>query len=433
MPIYTNPFSTTQKSAVEITKTKALLSSSHVKIIATSLFLFVLWRWLGGDTFFSVYVKTIVNSTFLIALVGAILSFAKLLFVIPIGEFDDHTDIKSVVFLSKRIYAIMALFYFLAGIFTSLPLLLIALLLNGLATATLFTTYQTYVRKHTRKEKRGRAFWLFFASMNLAYIIWAVIAATFIPYVPIAYVRLFIIVFAFVSLLIDKRIPEISKKKRKEYFGKHSFLWMYIHEVFNFKPIKRTINLLKWYDGRMYGALSFEALFAVLSYIWFIFVPIVALENNLTLSQIALVFAVMRVPYLLWVFNGALADKVNKKILISVVLVFLSFLYILLGFNESYINIMIITFTISFALSMIRPAVSALVSDYIHKKDEGKITGVQEFVGKVGEIWWSLLFGLLWFFLWGVQGAFIAIGIALLIIVSIVMSKIVLGDVKKIK
>lgn len=168
-----------------------------------------------------------------------------MLFVIPVGEFDDHTDIKSVVFLSKRVYVIMALMYFLAGIFLSIPLLIIAVFLNGLATATLFTTYQTYIRKHTRKKKRGRAFGLFFASMNLAYIVGAVIAAAFIPYVPIAYVRLFVIIFAFVSLLIDRRIPKINKKKRKEYFGKHSFLYMYIHAVFNFKPIKRTWNLLK--------------------------------------------------------------------------------------------------------------------------------------------------------------------------------------------
>jgi hypothetical protein len=49
----------------------------------------------------------------------------------------------------------------------------------------------------------------------------------------------------------------------------------------------------------MYVALCSEALVTFMNYVGFLFIPIVALENNLTLSQIAILFAVMKLPYMI--------------------------------------------------------------------------------------------------------------------------------------
>ena len=67
-----------------------------------------------------------------------------------------------------------------------------------------------------------------------------------------------------------------------------------------------------------------------LNYVSFLFIPIISLENNLSLSQIAVVFAAMKLPYIVNVFAGKFGDKYSKKLLISIVLVFVSFLYIVL-------------------------------------------------------------------------------------------------------
>ena len=47
---------------------------------------------------------------------------------------------------------------------------------------------------------------------------------------------------------------------------------------------------------------------------------------------------------------------------------------------------MVITFGISLGLSLMRPVISSYVSDCTILEDEGTITGVGEFVGKLGEI-----------------------------------------------
>ncbi|MEI8090873.1 MAG: hypothetical protein WCG98_01045 [bacterium] len=53
----------------------------------------------------------------------------------------------------------------------------------------------------------------------------------------------------------------------------------------------------------MFRALSNEFIFNILNYIGFIFIPIAAAKNNLTLSQIAIVFAAMRLPYVMNFFT----------------------------------------------------------------------------------------------------------------------------------
>ncbi|MBU1759090.1 hypothetical protein KKG31_08470 [Patescibacteria group bacterium] len=104
------------------------------------------------------------------------------------------------------------------------------------------------------------------------------------------------------------------------------------------------------------------------------FIPIVAMANNLSLSQIAVIFAVMRVPYVISFFTAEIADRYNKKLLIYVVLLFLSFLYTLLGFQEGFGVILTISFGIAMGLSILRPVISALVSDFTPMKDGGTVT-----------------------------------------------------------
>ena len=123
-------------------------------MVSFSLFLFILGRGLGADVFFSIYIKSIVDKVFWISIIGAILSLGKMLFSIPVGDIDDHANMKSVLFLSKGAYVITGILYFIAGMLKSPPVLILAVLLNGFATAALLTTYQAFIRKDSKKSTR---------------------------------------------------------------------------------------------------------------------------------------------------------------------------------------------------------------------------------------------------------------------------------------
>ncbi|MDR2541663.1 MAG: MFS transporter [Candidatus Peribacteria bacterium] len=160
----------------------------------------------------------------------------------------------------------------------------------------------------------------------------------------------------------------------------------------------------------MYVALGSMFLVNLLNYVGFLFIPIVAVANNLSLSQIAIVFAVMKTPYLINIFTGKLGDKYNKKLLISVILLFMSVFYVLLGMHDDFVVILILTFVIALGIALLYPLTSALVSSYTAQKDKGVMTGAQDFVGKMGEIAGSLGFGALSAIV-GIKTGFIVIGI----------------------
>jgi len=55
-----------------------------VRLISFSMFLFMLGWGLGADTFFSLYIETIVKNVLLVSVIGAILPLSKMFFSLPI-------------------------------------------------------------------------------------------------------------------------------------------------------------------------------------------------------------------------------------------------------------------------------------------------------------------------------------------------------------
>jgi len=143
-------------------------------------------------------------------------------------------------------------------------------------------------------------------------------------------VFLFIVLFSLVSLITDNKLPRFNKKKIKALFGSETFLHQFFREVFSISLLKDTVVKLWSYPKKLIHVLYFEFLFNFLNYIGFLFIPIVAVANNLNLSEIAILFAVMRLPYVLSFLTAEFADRYDKKTLMLVILLFLSFLFSLL-------------------------------------------------------------------------------------------------------
>ncbi len=395
---------------ITIVKKKFFSLPLSIKTISFSLFLFIFWWGLGAETYFSIYIKNIVDNVFWLSLIGAILPLSRLLFALPIWELNNNTDRKSVIFLSKIMYIICGILFFLAGILRSNEILLAAVIFNGIAWATLYITYESYIRVTTDKHHSENSWGLYFSSMNAALVIWAIIWSFLVKWISLPYLFLFVVLFTILSLFSDKKIPIIKKKQIKEVLGKESFLLDFIKKVFSFKPFIKTFVVLRSESRSFMYSLGFEWLFNILSYVWFLFIPLVAVDNNLGLPQIALLFALMRLPYLTNFFTATWSERFDKKLFVAVVLLFLSFLYAFLAFEHSFLGIMIVSFGISLGLSIIRPAISALITEHSTKNNSGSITGVQMFTAWVWSIAGSIGFGIL-STIFGMQMAFLVVGL----------------------
>lgn len=110
-------------------------------------------------------------------------------------------------------YAVSGVFYFLAGFHSSVVLLIFAVLFNGIGSSSMFTTYRTLYGKKSKKTNRSKVFGIYFSSMNLAYVIGALISAFLVQYIELPFLYLFIVIFALLSLLQDEKIQIFFQKK----------------------------------------------------------------------------------------------------------------------------------------------------------------------------------------------------------------------------
>lgn len=153
------------------------------------------------------------------------------------------------------------------------------------------------------------------------------------------------------------------------------------------------------------------------------------MENNLSLSQIALLFALMKLPHLSNVFTANWSKSFDKKLFIATALVFLSFLYAFLAFEHSFGGIMLASFGIAFGLSIIRPAISSLISSYTTKENSGSVTGLQTFTSGIGKIAGSIGFGII-SAIFGIQIAFFVVGLGTFVLAIRGISKKTKNKVK---
>lgn len=403
-----------------------------IRSISLSLALFMMGRWLGTDTFFSIYVKEVVGGAWGVTVIWTILAVVKLLFVLPVWKMNDRVNVKYILLMWKLLYVCSGTLFFLAWITHSLILLIFASIFNGIANATTFTTYRSYYAKKSTKSDNAKIFWIYFSAFYFTEVIWSLIAAVLVNYLELPYMYLFVVIFALISVIQDQKVKNILSRhynqtrkrfnKRVEseskqadelteeteselkFFGKWWFAQMFFKECLSLESRKEIRAMLRKYDGKMYVALGSRLLTNFLNWTSFLFIPIVAAENNLSLSQIALIFAAMKLPYVINIFMWKFGDKYSKKLMISIILVLVSFLYVALWFHEWFYTILILTFFISLWIAILNPLTSALVISYTEPKDKWSIAWVEEFVWRMGDIagslWFGILTGIIWLQKW---------------------------------
>ncbi len=408
-----------------------------VRWISASFFLFMVWWWLGWDTFFSVYVKSILWAWLWVTLIWTLLAVVKLLVTIPVGVMNDQWNTRYLLLLWKLIYAVSWCLYFTAWINHSAWWLVLAVIANGIASATMFTSYRNLYWKKGKAQNRSKVFWVYFSSMNLAYVIWAILSAVLVYYIDLPYMYLFIVIFSLLSVMQDNKIQDLLKKRFskswkklenrdpnieyeidedldnvKKLLGKKWVVPTFMKEIVSPGPWKSMFVTLKGYWMPMYVALGAEALVCFMNYVGFLFIPIIALENNLTLSQIAILFAVMKLPYMISVLFWWVWDKYSKKIIITILVILSAIIYILLGFYSWFFAIVLLSFLISLMVALLSPITSALVTWYTKPKDNGVMSGLQEFVWRIWEIIWALWFWGFATLVW-MNNAFVILWVAL--------------------
>ena len=122
-------------------KDKFFLVPKNVRLISLSVFIFMLGWWIWWDTFYSIFIESIVENVFRVSLIWAILPLVKLFVAPAVWELNDDSDKKHVFAFSKILYIISSVFYVAAWFLKNPRLLLIAVIINWVWSSSTFVTY----------------------------------------------------------------------------------------------------------------------------------------------------------------------------------------------------------------------------------------------------------------------------------------------------
>ncbi len=369
-----------------------------VKHMMVSIFFFVLWWWLGADIFFGIYTEQIIDKIWIVWLMWSILAVAKLSLSIPVGYINDKINPKYLLIISKWLNIICGLAYFAAWLLQSPIILIIAVLLNGFASPILFTTNMNVIRRETTNEQATTAFGLFHTVFQWGYFIGAIIISFFIDSIPLHFAFLGIVVFSFISMIINTTIPienETWLRKTIDTYLLHQNVY------------KKVRQDLKNYNITLYITLFLQFLYGIIDYIWFLFIPILWLYNDLSLWQIALIFAIMRIPHMLAIYFAWVFKKYNQFLIVCTTYIGIWIILWWLSITNNFIGILILSLIIAAWLAVLRPIILGFISKLVDIRHKAEITGVQETVTRMGEIFGAIGFALIaqystiqrWFFI----------------------------------
>jgi MFS family permease len=341
--------------------------------------------WGFADPFFSIYLDQFTHNYALIGLLTSLVAFTALLSIVPLMRLSDVIQETVVIQDGETLYLFVVLSYVFAGLLHSLPLLIFALALNGIAQTFVVVGTEAYIRRNDGQGKSG-PFGFYVAMDYFGWILGMLIASFAVAYYSLNMMFLFILPSIFLAFFILPRIHEEGVRSlidgfRHYFHNRQDFVELFM----DFKTINPKIFfflVLAFFDGviRMFA---------------YVFIPLFAVSLHLGLKSIAILSVVMYTPFIFSYFFSELSDVVNKMKVIAFGLFIGALSFILLHFVVSQWWVIGLSAAVSLSMAIIRPAYNGVITRLTPHGKMGEITGIYNFVDRVGRIVGPILTGLI--------------------------------------
>ena len=371
-----------------------------VKLIVLVIFLRT-FGWGFVDPYFSIFIDSFSNNYTIVGVFMSLMSVISLLVTIPLMRLADKVKNARIMEDGEIFYLFTIICYMAAGFLTSVPLLIIAFILNGIAHPLVSVGAESYIRKHGSKSDDSKSFGYYTALNYFGWILGMFIASFLIPYYSLNVMFLFVLPSIVASLFILPRIRE--RGMRSFFIG----LKRYFHKTQDFRDI---VDDMKNINKKMYFYLFLAFFDGVITMFKFVFLPLFALTIDLNLSQVALFMVVMYIPFIFSYFFSEVAGRTRKKNVIATGLFIGAASYVLLSFVVDQSWVVVLATMTSLSLAIIRPAYNGVITHLAPRRMLGEITGLNNLLVRLGYIVGPIFSGLI-ADAYGIQVAFFAIAI----------------------
>lgn len=385
--------------ALHLFKRDYLSITIGIKLVVFVIFLRSL-GWGFVDPYWSVYLKQFSENYTMVGLLTSVMSFSALLAVIPLMRLTDKVKEGTIIQDGELLYFFVVIGYFVAGIFHSLPLLVLALFFNGIAQTFVVVGTEAYIRKHNGDGKAG-PFAYYVALDYMGWILGMLLASFLVPYYNLNNMFFFVMPGIFMSLFILPRLRERGIRSIlngfRRYFHTKKDLISIFQDCRGLNSKMIFFFILAFFDG-------------ALRMFVFIFIPLFALSINLSFRSIALLMAVMYMPFIFSWFFSELTDRMRQMNVIATGLFIGALSFISLFFIVQKAWIMVLAACISLSMAIVRPAYNGAITRLTPRRMFGEVTGINNFIERLGRITGPILTGAI-ADVYGIQIAFLLIAV----------------------
>jgi len=247
-----------------------------VKLIAFVLFLRT-FGWGFVDPFFSIFVNGFTESYAGVGSLVSVMNLTSLIAMLPLLRLADKMKDSVIMRDAEVLYIFCIAFYVLAAFTQNLPLLVVALFLNGIALPFIVVGAETYIRKYASRESQTKSFAFYTALNYLGWTLGMLIGAFTIQYYGFKFMFFFVLPSAIAGLLMLKHIRE--RGLRSMIGG----LKKYLHNGHDFSIIIKDIGQL---NRKTFFFLVLSFFDGVIVMFTYVFIPLFALSIDLGLKDV---------------------------------------------------------------------------------------------------------------------------------------------------
>ena len=354
-----------------------------IKLIVFVIFLRML-GWGFVDPFYSIFIDSFSDSYAGIGSMVAIYNFASLFALIPLFRLADKVRDTTIMRDGEVIYLFAIVFYILAGLTGEIGFLIPALIFSGIASPFVIVGAETYIRKHVKIGGETKSFAFYTALHYLGWITGMLIGAFTVQYYGLTWMFLFILPSIFAGLFILNRIKERGIRSMLRGLKK------YLHTREDFRNILTDLQDLNSRTSYFLLLAFFDGVITMFS---FVFIPLFALSIDLGFKEIALLMAVMYLPFIFTFLISEATDKLKRMNVIAMGLFIGGISFISLSLIVDQLWIVLFVVLKSFSLAIIRPTYNGMITHLTPRRMLGEMTGLNNIAIRAGFIVGPILSG----------------------------------------
>ncbi len=368
--------------------------------------------WGFADPFFSLYLSGFSEQYSVIGIFRSLMVLIGILILIPLGDLLDRVSHITLMNGAKIVYFFIGLFYFIAGQTGSVPILVIALLLNGAMAPFVWVSTMATLRDYSTKKDAALVSGFYITAYQLAGAIGLTAALWLVWQYPIHYIFIPVMIFPLLSMFLTRGLQSTHNEPLLQ--GLRNVV---VHD----KLVMRWWNDVRHFSGELRWVYVLLLITTIIPVIALTFLPLFAQSLGFSIVEIGVLLLAMSIPFFLSFIFAEFSDRFGRlrNVIIGLAVSAIAALCMVL-FDEHGWQLYAFAILFITGYAILVPSLSGLVTVLAQKKNTGAASATTDLVISIGAMLFAPIAGEMIDWL-GWDGLFVVAAIALLFIMILVV------------